>query len=233
MNSHYTYLLIHLGSLVGPLLLSFDKKVAFYRKWKPLFKAMIIPAIIFLIWDAWFTHQAVWSFSDEHTIGWRIIGLPIEEILFFFTVPYCCVFIYECIRVYFPSLRNGRAARLFMILLAIVLLVVALLHIDRAYTAYTFIGLAVFILAVLFIPYFNIFDPLSFVVSYLIILIPFLIVNGFLTSVPVVLYNNQENLGIRIFSFLPSPMNNIPLEDIFYGMLLILMNVAFYEKARR
>lgn len=233
MNSHYTYLLIHVCSLAGPLLLSFDKKVAFYKKWKYVFMAMVVPAIVFLIWDAWFTSQGVWSFSEEHTIGWRIKGLPIEEILFFFTVPYCCLFIYECIRVYFPSLNNSKAARSLLLLLAIILLLTALFNIHRAYTSFTFIGLALFIALVLLTGYFKRFDAISFLVSYLIILIPFLIVNGFLTSIPVVLYNDQENLGIRIFSFLPSPMNNIPFEDIFYGMLLILMNVAFYERARR
>jgi lycopene cyclase domain-containing protein len=66
----------------------------------------------------------------------------------------------------------------------------------------------------------------------MIILIPFLIVNGVLTAIPVVWYNDAENLGLRIFSFLPYPMHNIPIEDIFYGMLLILMNVAIYERLR-
>jgi hypothetical protein len=37
-------------------------------------------------------------------------------------------------------------------------------------------------------------------VSYLIILVPFLIVNGFLTAIPVVIYNDAENLGILIFT---------------------------------
>ena len=64
----------------------------------------------------------------------------------------------------------------------------------------------------------------SFLVSYAICLIPFLIVNGFLTAIPVVIYNDAENLGWRIYS--------IPFEDTFYGMLLVLMNIVLYEKLK-
>ncbi len=91
------------------------------------------------------------------------------------------------------------------------------------YTSWTFGLLFVFIVLLnIFRKHFRSFDAISFLVSYAIILIPFLLVNGFLTAVPVVLYNDVENLGVRIYT--------IPVEDIFYGMLLILMNIVIYEK---
>ena len=225
MNSHYTYFLILAASLAGPMALSFDKKVAFYKNWKYLFPAMIIPALLYIIWDVYFTSKGVWSFNEAYITGNYFFNLPLEEVLFFFIVPYCCVFIYACIRSYFPDLKNKKNADLFLMVLAIVLLIAGIIYADRYYTSSTFIFTAAFILLLCLLrKYFKSFDAISFLVSFAICLIPFLIVNGFLTAIPVVMYNNAENLGIRIYT--------IPFEDAFYGMLLILMNVVLYEKIK-
>ena len=69
---------------------------------------------------------------------------------------------------------------------------------------------------------FSYFNVAAFLFSYLIILVPFLLINGLLTAIPVVLYNDNENLGVRLYT--------IPVEDIFYGMLLIMMNVVGYDR---
>lgn len=64
-----------------------------------------------------------------------------------------------------------------------------------------------------------------FYAAYLVILIPFTIVNGLLTGSwigePVVWYNNDENLAVRFLT--------IPVEDVFYGMLMLGMSVSIYE----
>lgn len=231
--THYTYFLILAASLAGPLLLSFDKKVAFYKKWKYVFPAMVFPALFFIVWDVLKTKSGVWSFSEQHIIGSIFANLPLEEILFFFVVPYCCVFIYECMKVYFPVITGKRWGKTILYVLLFLFAVAAVFSFGKNYTFYTSLFNLLFILVlVLFPKYFEGFDASSFFVSYLVTLIPFLIVNGFLTAIPVVMYNDAENLGVRIFSFLPWPMYNIPVEDIFYGMLLVLMNVALFEKLR-
>ena len=60
-------------------------------------------------------------------------------------------------------------------------------------------------------------------------MIPFIITNGILTGSfiedQVVWYNDNYNLGLRIFT--------IPVEDVFYGMLLLFSNVIIYELLRK
>ena len=225
MNSHYTYFLILAASLAGPLALSFDKKVAFYKNWKYVFPAMIIPALLYIVWDIYFTAKGVWSFNEIYITGIKLYNLPLEEVLFFFIVPYCCVFIYACVRSYFPNLVNSKAVDLFLNIGAIGLIIIGVIFSDKYYTSWTFRFTGTFVAIVyLFRKFFKSFDAISFMVSYAICLIPFLIVNGFLTAIPVVLYNNTENLGIRIYT--------IPFEDVFYGMLLVMMNVVIYEKLK-
>jgi lycopene cyclase domain-containing protein len=225
LNPHYTYFVILAASIAGPLALSFDKKVAFYKNWKFVLPAMLMPALLYILWDAYFTAKGVWYFNDAYITGVKLLNLPVEEVLFFFIVPYCCMFIYACIRSYFPNLYHKKNADLFLKLIAVLLLITGVFYFDKYYTSWTFIFTGTFIFLVYFLKsFFKGFDAVSFLVSYAICLIPFLIVNGFLTAMPVVQYNDAENLGIRIYT--------IPFEDSVYGMLLVLMNVLLYEKLK-
>lgn len=227
METHFIYLTILAASLIGPLALSFDRKVGFRKKWKYLFPAMVLPAVFYIAWDVYFTSKGIWSFNETCILGkpFYLVNLPIEEVLFFFVVPYCCVFIYECIRVYFRNLKNKPHDRIILKVLGWALVILGIIFYKKMYTSWTFILSGSVTLLVLYNKkWFRHFDPTSFLISYSIILVPFLIVNGFLTSIPVITYNDAENLGLRI--------STIPVEDVFYGMLLVMMNVVIYEKLK-
>lgn len=103
-----------------------------------------------------------------------------------------------------------------MILLAILMLI---FYHDRLYTTVTF---GLLLVLVLLLQYAFKADWLNrYYPAYFVALLPFYIVNGILTSVPIVLYNNAENIGKRV--------GTIPFEDHFYLMALLLMNIGFFE----
>jgi lycopene cyclase domain-containing protein len=64
-----------------------------------------------------------------------------------------------------------------------------------------------------------------FWLAYFIHLIPFFIINGILTGMatpePVVWYNNNENLGIRLVT--------IPIEDSIYALTCLLLPITVME----
>ncbi len=224
----YTYLLINLGAVLIPFLYSFERKhVVFYRKWKYFFPAMLLTLVFFIIWDIAFTANGVWGFNSRYLSGIELFGLPLGEWLFFVTVPYACVFTYEVLRAHVRKDLLGPYARIIAWTLASFFLVVGLLNIDRWYTAMTFLLTAGFLLLHLLVIRSSYLG--WFFLSYLIILVPFTIVNGVLTgsglAEPVVWYNNAENLSIRFLT--------IPVEDAVYGMLLILMNITWYEYLKK
>ncbi|CAN5119383.1 hypothetical protein BH09BAC1_BH09BAC1_24230 [soil metagenome] len=213
------YLYLILFTAFFPLALSFDKRVSFVSYWRYFFPAMGVVALVFLAWDYLFTSWGIWGFNEEYLLGIYIANLPLEEVLFFAVVPYACVFIYECLRHYLPKAYLQPAAPYISIFLLVALPIIALLHISAFYTSVTFLAAAFFVLLSQFI--LKVKWMGWFYLAYFVCLVPFLIVNGILTAMPVVWYNDAHNLGIRLYS--------IPVEDTIYCLLLLLMNVLVYE----
>nr|WP_221229860.1 lycopene cyclase domain-containing protein [Mucilaginibacter phyllosphaerae] len=212
-------MLINVLTIFFPVVLSFDKRVAFAKTWKFIWPGMAITGLLFLFWDVLFTIYGVWSFNDRYIIGLKFIGLPLEEILFFLTVPFACIFIYACLNYYVNWQPNNDVSRSISGLLALASAFILLDNFDKLYTAVTFALLAVILLLLLFV--FKAQWLGRFYMAYLVSLIPFYLVNGLLTGIPVVLYNNHQNLGLRA--------GTIPFEDHFYSMALLLMNIGFFE----
>jgi lycopene cyclase domain-containing protein len=219
----YLYLALDLGSVLVPILFSFHPKKHFASTWRAWLPAILIPAVVFIVWDEWFTAMRVWGFNPTYLTGVTFGHLPLEEILFFICIPYACLFTYVAVNYLKKEEPLADRGQRITWILIIGLLALGLTNYDRWYTSVTFIALAMFLLYLILV-----IKPRylgRFYFSYLFILIPFFLVNGVLTGSwierPVVWYNDEENLGIR--------MGTIPFEDTFYGMLLILMSVSIYE----
>ena len=219
----YYYLLINIFTISIPLLRSFESKVYFISRWKGLLLGITITAIVFIIWDISFTNMGVWGFNETYLTGVHIANLPIEEWLFFITVPYACMFIYEALNYYIKKDILGKISYQLSYLLIVVLFVLGFIFIEKWYTGLTFIFTASYLLFIVIYVKPTYLGRLY--TGYLVSLIPFLLVNGILTGsfIPdeIVWYNNSENLSIRIFT--------IPIEDSIYMLLLLLMNISIYE----
>lgn len=220
---NYLYLAVNLFTISFPIIRSFEPRIKYASKWYALFPALILTGAFFLIWDHWFTLSGVWEFNPRYLLGFYIFQLPIEEWLFFITVPFACIFIYEVLIYFFPKDIFKSAGKPFVFVMIPVLLLLALLNFDKMYTAVNFIVGAI-ALAIHWVIFKDKFLG-RFLFAYLVHLIPFILCNGVLTGgitpEPVVIYNNAENLGIRIWT--------VPIEDTIYSMTLLLMNVSLYE----
>lgn len=218
----WLYFILLGASVAFPLAWSFEKRVSYYNNWNSLFPAIFLTAIFFLIWDEIFTQKEFWGFNESYITGIKLGNLPLEEVLFFLIIPFSCIFIYECVGYFLPGNKSYKNVRFLTGLLGGVLLIVALLNFERSYTFWNFMFTG---LLLLFTAFKNPAWLSRFWVAYAYHLIPFFIVNGILTGSfiegQVVWYNNEENFGVRLFT--------IPIEDTIYSMLLLLMNINYYE----
>ena len=211
-----------------PFFFSFEKRwMHFIRFWKPYFSAIIIVALFFIAWDVYFAYEDVWGFNDDYLIGVRILKLPLEEWLFFLLIPYSSIFIHYSLEFFFPKFRlSKKTAQLITLSLFVVGLLVAVVNIDRTYTTVNF---GVFAVVMVLQMVFKWDYIRRFYISFILIYIPFFFVNSALTGSyseePVVFYDNNENLGIRI--------GTIPLEDSFYCFSMLYGSVVIFELLRR
>lgn len=221
------YTIILIASISIPFLLSFDKKLQFYKQWKYLIPSIVVIALFYIVGDIYFTKIGVWGFNRTHLSNIFLFKLPIEEWLFFLAIPYASIFLHDVLHAYFPSFQLpiyvSRRLSIFFFLMALVTL---LLYLDKAYTVYI---LTIFII-IITVSYFDKSDTINrFYCTFLIILIPFVLVNGVLTGAftaePVVWYDHSENLNLRFIT--------IPIEDFIYGFTMLLGAIMLRNRLKK
>ena len=199
----YFYLLLFTISF--PLSASWDKRFKYAQNFKYLFPAILTTGTFFIIWDIIFTKNGVWGFSEVHASSLKFFYLPIEEWLFFIIIPFSCVFIYESVKYFHKAEKYNSIARYIFLGTGVILIIVGSLNYERDYTFWNFIFCGIFLLYSGYKErkYHGNFLISSFMYKFLFSYQWYTDRWNFdfdFTTDPVVWYNNDENLSIRMIT---------------------------------
>ncbi|RYD74598.1 MAG: lycopene cyclase domain-containing protein [Sphingobacteriales bacterium] len=219
----YTYILILFFTVVICFVASFHRRIRFHKHFGTFLLSATIVAIPFIMWDVWFTSAGVWWFNFSYTTGINFLGLPLEEWLFFYCIPFSCVFTYFCLQKFFDPARAVVFNNVIAFAGFIMCVLAMLLYSNNIYT---FITAIVTLLTLLFLHFIAKKEWLGAATLTYILLMPgFLSVNGILTGSgidqPIVNYDPSEITGIRIFT--------IPIEDVAFGYCMFILNIYFFK----
>ena len=217
------YTKINLLILAIPLALSFDRRVAFWRKWPSVAMAILAVVLVFGAWDSWMASRGIWGFNPEHAGAWRFLHLPPGEWLFFVCVPYACLFVLACVRSYFPD-RTWRLPRGLVALVPGFFFFLAWRFRELGYTWSVFLSVGLTLTALECCAPATVRSR-NFWVALGLTYLPFGVVNGVLTGLPIVLYDDAQNLAFRA--------GPIPVEDFFFSFSMLALAVWVQDAVER
>ena len=216
------YVLFNLIVLFGPFALSFDKRVNFRQYWGLLLKSMWLPVVIFLIWDVLVSNRH-WWFNEAFAGSFNLLGLPPGEWLFFFTVPYACLFSWEVLHEYFKDKKLFDSFPSFGVGIALFAISFVFFLLGFEYTGLAIASLSAALIADSTYKTDFFLKRHTWINIGLIVFLT-LIFNGYLTARPVVQYDYSYQLNWLIYT--------IPVEDFIYGLALLLWILVRYESKR-
>lgn len=218
----YEYLLFNLFVISGPLLVFFWQKPGIVKPVaKPLLLSLALAALGFAFYDQLVVNY-FWFFNPRYITGIFLFSLPLEEVLFFITVPFACLLLWVNYRKYLSEKIFPK----FPIYLLIITLIPApfLLLSGKIYSGSVLLVFGGVVLIDVLLKT-KLFSSRIFIIFiFLITNVLTFIFNLYLTARPIVIYNTLVKTNINIIT--------IPLEDFVFGMGLIALTLIIYEKMR-
>ena len=221
-----TYLLFNIIVFVPVLVLGVVSKIKIHRLWQLYALCIVLVSLPFMYWDIWATSQGHWDFNPIHVGTVRIAGVPIEEMLFFITVPFACIFVWEVVGRYvrFKRQMHLSLALWGMAVVGILATILLLANWGNGYTRTVMI--ATLTTVGLYARYGQSLLRLkAFWLYQLVLIFMFVIANSILTSLPIITYGSHAIIGVRI--------GTIPLEDFFFNFALINLWILVWENLKQ
>jgi len=203
-----------------PLIFSFERRwIKFHTKIKPLLVSLLIVGIFFIAWDILATSRGHWSFNPIYINETTFMGLPIEEILFFVTVPYSCLFVFDSILHFVEDKRLFSPKRWIFYTIGVLITLSAVAFYGKEYTFLAIISVGLTFLFVSVVDL-KLFSSRAYWIYTFLTLTLFLLFNYILTSTPVVLYSQNAISGFRI--------TTIPIEDFLFNYSMLTSYLTVY-----
>ena len=213
------YFYLNLAIITFPLLFSFERRLKFYKKFKPLAVALLLVGFFFVAWDIFAAYRGHWSFNPWYVNQAKLFGLPLEEIMFFITVPYSCLFVYHSIGHFVTDKKLVNFKKWVPASIAVLIILSSFVFYSKEYTFLAIISIG---LVTLFVTLVNmkLFASRSYWLYTFLTLILFLIFNYLLTSYPVVQYSPEAITGVRVLT--------IPIEDFMFNYSMLTSYLTVY-----
>ncbi len=218
----FEYLIFNIIVFSGPFVFGLLKPFYFVHRWMYTLISIIVVGIPFIIWDAIVTGTH-WMFNDQYIIGLKYFNLPVEEWLFFVTVPFACMYTWEMIsqRSTDKQIDIMKPIRKWLYVLPVPGMLLFISGLEYTGLVFIFLAIAILVDALLGT---DLILQKRFLIYVAMIFGFTLLFNGFLTWRPVVLYGESYQIGLRIFT--------IPIEDFGYGLSLLYLNTSIFEKLK-
>ena len=211
-----SYLLFNLTIIFLPILSKLIYEKTIFPQIKPFALSVSTVALIFIIWDIKVAEKW-WFFNARYILGIKIFKLPIEEVLFFFTVPFSCLVIFLNLNYFITSKINFN----FYYLLIIIFLLFSFYFLKKkkAYPFFVFLFLSINIFFDYFLKVY-LLNQISFFIYLIFITFLTFVFNYYLTSKKIITYDKSYKTNFLI--------TTIPFEDFVYGINLLYANLILY-----
>jgi lycopene cyclase domain-containing protein len=217
--SNFFYLLFNIVIFIPVFIFAYIFKPNFLEK--KLVRSISLVAVFFIIWDVAATYLGHWSFSPKYTLGINLINLPIEEVLFFVTVPFSSLFM---LYLTIEKFKNKKVSPYFdkVFLTTASLSCFFLFGNSFGEKQYTTIASSLSLGCLYWLTRYMQRQQKYFYTWLFVMFCLFFIFNLFLTWLPVVEYGPGNIIGFRVIS--------IPIEDFLFNFVLMCGLAAVYKK---
>ena len=103
MLGRATYLVLMAACLAVTLPLELVLKAGVYRRPRRWLAALLPVFCAFNLWDWVAIRRGHWTYSARYTTGVELLGLPLEELVFFLVVPTCALLTYQAVARLLPA----------------------------------------------------------------------------------------------------------------------------------